>query len=114
MDADRVVVTGASGFVGGAIATRLVQDQHVVVAPVRNPNCVMPPGVQCVAGPDLGPLADWDPVIAGARVIVHCAARVHGTRERSSDPLASFRQANVDGTLRLARQAADRGVRRFV
>jgi len=114
VDADRVVVTGASGFVGGAVATRLVQDQRVVVTPVRSPSSALPPGVQRVAGPDLGPQADWERVIAGARIIVHCAARVHVTRDRAPDPLTAFRRANVDGTLQLARQAADHGVRRFV
>jgi nucleoside-diphosphate-sugar epimerase len=45
---------------------------------------------------------------------VHTAARVHVLDERSVDPLAAFRKVNVDGTLDLARQAADAGVRRFV
>jgi len=34
--------------------------------------------------------------------------------EDAGDPLAEFRRVNVDGTLRLARQAAEAGVRRFV
>jgi nucleoside-diphosphate-sugar epimerase len=34
--------------------------------------------------------------------------------EEAADPLAEFRRVNVDGTLRLARQAAEAGVRRFV
>lgn len=34
--------------------------------------------------------------------------------EEATDPLAEFRRVNVDGTLRLARQAAEAGVRRFV
>jgi nucleoside-diphosphate-sugar epimerase len=114
MEADRVVVTGASGFIGGAVAARLVKDQHLVVTPVRNPSCAIPAGVHRVPGPDLGPIADWDAAIGNARAIVHCAARVHVLHERTLDPLATFRQANVDGTLKLAQQAADRGVQRFV
>jgi UDP-glucose 4-epimerase len=35
-------------------------------------------------------------------------------RDGAIDPLAEFRRVNVEGTLRLASQAADRGVRRFV
>jgi nucleoside-diphosphate-sugar epimerase len=45
---------------------------------------------------------------------VHLAARVHVMRDQAVDPLAAFRRVNVDGTLELARQAAQAGVRRFV
>jgi len=47
-------------------------------------------------------------------VVIHAAARVHIMDDDASDPLAEFRKANVDGTLNLARQAADAGVQRFV
>jgi UDP-glucose 4-epimerase len=46
--------------------------------------------------------------------VVHAAARVHVLDEKCRDPLAEFRRVNVEGTLALARQAADAGVRRFV
>jgi nucleoside-diphosphate-sugar epimerase len=45
---------------------------------------------------------------------VHLAARVHVMDDQASDPLAEFRRVNVQGTLRLAQQAAQAGVRRFV
>ncbi|MDR7306022.1 nucleoside-diphosphate-sugar epimerase [Rhodoferax saidenbachensis] len=48
------------------------------------------------------------------RGVVHLAARVHVMREDQSEPLTAFRAANVDGTMRLAHQAAAAGVRRFV
>ena len=35
-------------------------------------------------------------------------------RERAADPLAAFRRTNVEGTLRLARAAAEAGTERFV
>lgn len=46
--------------------------------------------------------------------IVHLAARVHVMNDKSSDPFTEFRRVNVEGTVNLARQAADAGVRRFV
>jgi nucleoside-diphosphate-sugar epimerase len=53
--------------------------------------------------------------VAGVSVIVHCAARVHVMKNVDlADPLTEFRKVNVDGTLRLARQAAKTGVRRFI
>lgn len=63
---------------------------------------------------NLEPSSDWSTALTGCDVIVHAAARVHVMQERAQDPLAEFRRVNVVGTLNLARQAADAGVRRFV
>jgi nucleoside-diphosphate-sugar epimerase len=57
---------------------------------------------------------DWTQYLLGVEVVVHCAARVHITKEYLNNPLQKFREVNVDGTLSLARQAAKCGVRRFV
>jgi nucleoside-diphosphate-sugar epimerase len=66
-----------------------------------------------VVAPDLGPEADWSGVLEGCACVVHCAARVHMLRE-VTDALSIYRQVNVAGTRRLAEQAADAGVRRFI
>ena len=57
---------------------------------------------------------DWTVALANVDKVVHLAARVHVMSDKSTDPLAEFRQVNVDGTAALARQAAVAGVRRFV
>jgi UDP-glucose 4-epimerase len=46
--------------------------------------------------------------------VVHLAARVHMMKDRAADPLAEFRRANTEGTVRLARAAAQSGVHRFL
>jgi nucleoside-diphosphate-sugar epimerase len=55
---------------------------------------------------DIGPGTDWAAALEGVDAVVHLAARVHVLRERARDPLAAFRQTNVEGTLQLARAAA--------
>lgn len=50
----------------------------------------------------------------GVHAVVHCAARVHVMQDGAPDPLQVYREVNVDGTLNLALQAAQAGVRRFV
>ena len=57
---------------------------------------------------------DWTVALANVNQVVHLAARVHVMNDKSTDPLAEFREVNVEGTANLARQAAAAGVRRFV
>ncbi len=64
--------------------------------------------------PEIGGDTDWSGVVRGVTAIVHCAARVHVMNESETDPLSAFRRVNVQGTLQLARQAANSGVRRFI
>ncbi|GHB12387.1 UDP-glucose 4-epimerase [Shewanella indica] len=46
--------------------------------------------------------------------VIHCAARVHVMNEQSLNPLNEFREVNTAGTMNLARQAAEIGVKRFI
>ncbi len=105
-----VLVTGASGFIGGALVDRLLAEGVPTVAAVRRPLT----GGRMIAVGDIGPRTDWRAPLAGVDCVVHLAARVHVMDERAADPLAEFRKVNVDGSLALARQAVAAGVRRFI
>jgi UDP-glucose 4-epimerase len=111
-----ILVTGASGFVGGALVKRLASDcsLNVVVAAVRRKIKSPPQGVQHVLLGDMLPTTDWNMILKGVDAVVHCAARVHVMNDDAIDPLQAYRDVNVRGTLNLARQAANAGVRRFV
>lgn len=61
---------------------------------------------------DYGPDRDWGRELEGCDVIVHAAAMVHGRDSSGSGD--EYRRINTDGTLNLARQAVECGVRRFV
>lgn len=111
----RVLLTGASGFVGSAVEAHLLNDsQYVVRSVYRQPTQSALPRLQMCQVPALGRETDWSEPLQGIDVVIHCAARVHVMDEREADPLAAFRQVNVQGTLRLAEQAAQCGVRRFI
>ncbi len=111
----RLLVTGANGLIGRAVLARAATDGTLQLrGTTRNHGAELPDSVEPVAVGDLLPETDWSRGVDGVDAIVHTAARVHVMREVIADPLAEFRRVNVDGTLNLARQAADAGVRRFV
>jgi UDP-glucose 4-epimerase len=104
----KILVTGANGFVGGALCDHLDQQGAAYLGAVRNASQAH------VAIGDIGEATDWRKALPGVETVVHLANRAHVMRERLADPLAEFRRINVDGTLNLARQAAAAGARRFV
>lgn len=112
----RILVTGASGFVGGSLICRLAAHSLVgdVVVSTRCATSHWPMGIRSVQVGELLSSTDWRVALQDVDVVVHCAARVHVMNEEARDPLAEFRKINVEGTLRLAQQAATAGVRRFV
>jgi nucleoside-diphosphate-sugar epimerase len=112
----RILVTGASGFIGNALVKRLLSQAvfRSVTLAMRRIGPKWPEGVQqCIVG-SLDAANDWSTALEGISAVVHCAARVHLLSEKAVNPLDDFRHTNVQGTLNLARQAAGAGVRRFV
>jgi nucleoside-diphosphate-sugar epimerase len=111
----KVLVTGATGFVGRGLLMRLSGDAGCdVIAAVRPGTQDLGPRVQSLPVGDLGGSFDITEALRSCEVVVHLAARVHVMNDTSQDPLAAFRRVNVTGTLNFARQAADAGVGRFI
>jgi NADH dehydrogenase len=104
----KVLVTGASGFIGQALLPRLVAAGHDVRALARRPESVaVQARVEAVAG-DLLDADSLDRAVRGMDVVVHlaCATGIADAR--------LVRRVNVDGTRALLDAAQRHGVRRFV
>lgn len=111
----KILVTGATGFVGGTFLSRTAADRHFYLrAAVRTDVHFLTPGIETVLVEGLTPTANWSKAVRGCDVVVHGAGRVHVMQDASTSPLVAFRSTNVLGTLNLARQAADAGVKRFI
>jgi len=111
-----ILVTGASGFVGGALVKRLAAENTLgkIVAVVRRPGIIFANEVKSINLGNFLPTTNWGKALEGVSVLVHCAARVHVMNQSSTDSLAEFRYVNTNATSNLARQAAVAGVRRFI
>jgi len=100
----KVLITGASGFIGKAAATSLAKTHDVVCMSRRNPG-VDAPWVRGVFGDfeDLRQLDGYD-----IDSVIHLAAVTGGCLERDGILV------NVEGTRCLMRYLMDRGCRKFV
>jgi nucleoside-diphosphate-sugar epimerase len=107
-----ILVTGCSGYIGQALCKYLVERFYYVRALTRQKNLKIN-NVDIVKA-DINSFEDITPVFSGIDCVIHLAGRVHILNEVSSDPLTSFRSANVDTTIHLARQALKNNVRRFI
>jgi len=111
--ARRVLVTGASGFLGRAVAPALARAGLEVVRAGRAlPACGA--GAAWVAYRELGPDTPWQGVLEGIHSVVHLGGLAHLPDETAAASAALFRRVNAEGTARLAQAAARAGVRRLV
>jgi nucleoside-diphosphate-sugar epimerase len=111
----RILVTGASGFVGQALVAHLVGlDATEVIAMMRAAPAIRLAGARYVAGGDMTAGRLRAATLEGVEVIVHAAARVHVLNDDKAMSATEFDRVNVTATLELARQAVAAGVRRFV
>lgn len=104
----RVLVTGANGFVAGAVLADRPANVEFVAASRSPPKNS---GVEWRRSPALSDTADWKPLLEGIDSVVHLAGRVHLPSDANS---SAYQIENCDGTLKLARDAAAMGVTRFV
>ena len=111
----KILITGATGFVGQAVCKKLREGGHMLTGTTRTPDQgAGPERVPLYHIPEIGPDTDWSQAVSGADIVIHLAARVHVMKDRSPDPLADYRNVNTAGTRKLAQQATAAGVKRFV
>lgn len=109
----KVLVTGATGFIGQNLVPMLLEAGHQVFATSRDPKAEVPGATLRPVG-ELGPDTDWSAALSDIEAVVHLAARVHIMDDTAADPLAENRRINTGGTAKLAADAAAAGVKRFV
>jgi nucleoside-diphosphate-sugar epimerase len=111
----KVLVSGASGFVGGAVCRALVDEGLQVCASVRDEReSQVPADVSRVETGDLSAQSDWTRALEGVDAVVHLAGVAHVLKRPSAEALALCQRVNVDATLAIARAAAGAGACRFV
>ena len=111
-----VLITGINGFIGQSLYSTMQSLKWQVRGTVRSLKNVehLQPYNADIRIATMNADFDWSEILDGVEIIIHLAARVHMMHDSASDPAAAFREVNVSGTGRLAREAAAAGVKCFV
>jgi nucleoside-diphosphate-sugar epimerase len=110
------LITGCNGFIGRALSKRCIEEGRTVKGTTRSvfKSKFIPEGVYPIIVKDFGPQTDWFEALEGVDEVVHLAARVHEMDNSNLKSKDEYFRVNIAGTARLARAAADAGVRRMV
>lgn len=109
----KILITGANGFLGKSLCSTLSKT-YSIRGVVRKLDSSGPFNkIEYFQG-DFSIPFDWSSALSGISEIIHCAAHVHIFNGGKNDPVNPFMSINVDGTMRLARQASMAGVKRFI
>lgn len=112
----KILITGATGFIGSKLLQRLKARAEDLCALVRRKPCRQKglEGITWLECDLTTSIKELPEKITDMDTVVHLAARAHVLDDKAGDPLTEFRKVNVEGTLNLAKQAAEAGVKRFV
>lgn len=108
----KILVTGASGFVGRNLVPALIKAGHEV-------RCAVTQKVDSLLAEQvlvnkLELQNDWSEILQGIEVVIHLAARVHIMKDKVANPLEEYCKINSKATKNLAEQAAKHQVKRFI
>jgi UDP-glucose 4-epimerase len=107
----RILVTGASGFIGRHLVRKLSESGYRVRAAARQPVMFDHPNVEGIALGDMSRSFAAEYVVRGVDAVIHAAGMAHA---RPGIPDAAYTAINVDATRQLARAARAARVKRFV
>ena len=105
----KLLLTGSNGFLGSALQKKL-NDHFVILTSRTN----VEKNSFLHFKKNISSKENFLDCLNGVEVIIHTAARVHQMNDTAADPMEEFMETNCLGTLNLAKQAAQAGVKRFI
>ena len=110
----KVLLTGATGFIGKALVAELIQQNFHISITVRQKTNLFPDEVKQFVVGDFESNPDFSTSLAEIDRVIHLAGRAHVIDKAKASLLDEFRKVNTELTLNLAKQAVTARVERFI
>ena len=110
----KVLLTGATGFIGKALVTELTQQNFNISIAIRQKTNLFPDEVKQFLVGDFESDPDFSTSLAEVDCVIHLAGKAHVLDKAKASVLDGFRKINTELTLSLAKQAVTAGVERFI
>ena len=110
----KVLLTGATGFIGKALVAELIQQNFHISITVRQKTNLFPDEVKQFVVGDFESNPDFSTSLAEIDCVIHLAGRAHVIDKAKASVLDEFRKVNTELTLNLAKQAVTARVERFI
>ena len=110
----RILLTGATGFIGKALVSELIKQDFDLSIAVRQKTNLFPNKVKQYVVGDFESNPDFSNILTKIDCVIHLAGKAHVIDKTKTSILNEFRKLNTEFTLNLAKQAATAGVKRFI
>jgi nucleoside-diphosphate-sugar epimerase len=110
----KVLLTGATGFIGQALVAELIRQSFSISIAVRQKSNLFPDEVKQFVVGDFESNPDFSTSLAEIDCVIHLAGRAHVIDKAKASVLDEFRKVNTELTLNLAKQAVTARVERFI
>tara|TARA_B100001093_G_scaffold132296_1_gene124838 strand:- start:1264 stop:2244 length:981 start_codon:yes stop_codon:yes gene_type:complete len=111
----KILVTGASGFIGSFVCKNLLKSGRSVCASVRTNDLIpLKTNIKYFSVGEINNHTNWKEALIDTSCVIHCAGVAHVMNKSNTDEIKNFHLVNVDGVKQLAEQAAKAGVKKLI
>jgi nucleoside-diphosphate-sugar epimerase len=112
---NKILVTGANGFIGHSLCEELVKRKKKVCGAIRNKSVLKDyNNIEYFEVGNIDPQTNWESALSNVDCIVHCAGIAHVKKKKKLETERVLNNTNVEGTKKLALQAAKAGIKRLI
>jgi len=111
----KILVTGASGFIGGSICEYLLKSGRPFCASVRSNELIpLKTDIKYLSVGEINNHTNWKEALIDTNCVIHCAGRAHIMSEMNANEIKNCYSVNVEGVKQLAEQAVKAGVKKLI